>query len=121
MNYGRNTRFLKYWLITAYKNAAATLISISKECSETEIVQQERVILFIITLAWDYQKYLVIREHLSITSTYLEGLFKHSVYDSLFHQLFSFLLSNLLFSRYWLSYYLPYCNFRLQESEKMSY
>ena len=54
MNYGRNTRLLKYWLITAYKNAAATLISILKECSETEIVQQERVILFIKTLVRDY-------------------------------------------------------------------
>ena len=54
MNYGRNTRLLKYWLITAFKNAAAPLISIESESSEIEIVQQERVILFIITLMKDY-------------------------------------------------------------------
>ena len=54
MNYGRNTRLLKYWLITAFKNAAAPLISIESESSEIEIVQQERVKLSIITLLKDY-------------------------------------------------------------------
>ena len=32
-----------------------------------------------------------------------------------------FLLFYLLFSRFWLSYYLPYCDLHLQESEKWSY